>query len=320
MTEKVLEFEGGVPGDNVTAGTGNVSGLNTVTINGGSAKYDTASAFYGSVGVTVTNVAGSAVVLRMFIDPPGVTSATVSSSKMSFTFCVTLPTTVPTEVETFAQTRYLPSSGGAKFAYAADGSIRFYNGVAGHSGIIVMTSTDRAALPNRQLRGTLTADAASPNSINAAAVTVKLYNNAGVQVGATYTGIMDMVGVQAGTAFAGLDVGRISGNTSVRTYGFDHQGINDGVLTEIGPAQTRLTTPVITLDSTTNPTTSSGLGSVTISWPPVAGASRYDAYRATTVGTPAQGDFVLYASGVTSPCDFTGQAAGTYQYGIKAVV
>ncbi len=115
MAEKVLGFEGGNAPDNVTAGSGNVSGLNSVTLNGGTVKYDP-EAFAGSLSIAVTNVIGSNALVREYIDPPGTTAAT-TTLKMSETLCVQLPATPPTEAggEGFWQLRNLPSAGGPRW-------------------------------------------------------------------------------------------------------------------------------------------------------------------------------------------------------------
>lgn len=79
-----------------------------------------------------------------------------------------------------------------------------------------------------------------------------------------------------------------------------------------------LPAPTVTLGATTKPSTIGGSnGSQVVTWGAVAGAASYEAWLATG-NTPAQGDFTLVASGVTSPYTFTGLSAGTRAYGIKA--
>lgn len=80
----------------------------------------------------------------------------------------------------------------------------------------------------------------------------------------------------------------------------------------------QLTTPTVTVGTITNPSTIGGSnGTTVVSWPAVSGATSYDAYIATG-STPAQGDFTLVASGVTSPYTYTGLTAGTKSFGIRA--
>lgn len=86
----------------------------------------------------------------------------------------------------------------------------------------------------------------------------------------------------------------------------------------IGPETVTLPTPVVTLGTTTNPSTIGGTnGSQVVTWPAVSGATSYVAYIANG-SSPAQGDFTQVAAGVTSPYTFTGLAAGTYSFGIRA--
>lgn len=132
-------------------------------------------------------------------------------------------------------------------------------------------------------------------------------------------------------ARTGLNFGSDSFNTfrlgpkaSTNSAGTTGLYIDEGVVddsassTFIGPYTETLATPTVTVGTIVNPTTVGGSnGSVAVSWPAVAGATSYDAYRATGA-TPSQGDFVLVASGVTSPYNFTGQTQGTRSYGIKA--
>jgi hypothetical protein len=102
------------------------------------------------------------------------------------------------------------------------------------------------------------------------------------------------------------------------TVDLDDVQMDDGRTTEIGPILVALSTPTVTLGTTTNPTTAGGTnGSQVVTWGAVSNATSYDAYKATK-GSPAQSDFTLVASGVTSPYTFTSLAAGTYSFGIMA--
>ena len=82
----------------------------------------------------------------------------------------------------------------------------------------------------------------------------------------------------------------------------------------------QLDTPAVSLGATTDPSTIGGAdGSAVVSWSAVSNATSYDAYIAAG-SSPAQGDFTLVASGVTSPYTFTGLSAGTASFGIRAKV
>lgn len=104
------------------------------------------------------------------------------------------------------------------------------------------------------------------------------------------------------------------------TFGVDEIQIEDGITTEIADyvASTPLSTPVITLGATTNPTVVGGSdGRQVVSWSAVANATSYEAWLAPT-GTPTQGDFTRVATGVTSPYTFLGLSGATYSVGVKA--
>lgn len=92
----------------------------------------------------------------------------------------------------------------------------------------------------------------------------------------------------------------------------------DGTLTPLGRFATQIATPTVTLATTTNPSTPGGTdGSQVVTWGALTGATSYEAWIASG-SSPAQTDFTLKATGVTSPYTFTGLAAGTYSFGIKA--
>lgn len=316
MAEKVLEFEAGTSGDALTAGTSAPSGLNFIGpgTTPGTGIFDASASWYGGNGISLLNVAGNIYTVREFIDAAGATLAT-TNARMSYTWAVELPSTVPTENETFWQVRLLPSAGGPKIYYGTDGAIKFQDST-GAGTVVIVSATNRAALASQRFRATITIDASA--SLTAAPYSIKIYNNAGTQVGTAVIGTVLVSSTGAG--MAGQELGRIGGITAARTYKFDHVGLSDGVLTEIAAGSSRLASPVLTIVSTTNPTTIGGSnGAVMVSWPAVSGATRYDAYKATTAGTPGQSDFTLYASGVTSPYEFTGQNAGSDWYGIMAV-
>lgn len=127
----------------------------------------------------------------------------------------------------------------------------------------------------------------------------------GVNFGAdSYTAVR--VGTSAGT-----------GTTTLTAY-LDAVGIEDAATGLVGPYAVTLDTPVVTLGTTTNPSTVGGSdGSQVVTWAAISGAASYDAYLATEA-TPDQGDFVLEATGVTSPYTFTGLSEGVYAFGIQA--
>ena len=77
-----------------------------------------------------------------------------------------------------------------------------------------------------------------------------------------------------------------------------------------------LPTPVLTIESITNPTVANNDGEIEISWPAVAGAESYTAGIA--VGHNQTSGFTE-TPGVSSPHSFTGLAGGDYTVALKAI-
>lgn len=79
-----------------------------------------------------------------------------------------------------------------------------------------------------------------------------------------------------------------------------------------------LDTPVVTVDSTSNPTTEGGVdGSITVSWVAIDGADTYSAGIAEGHGVTE--GFTIDSADATSPHVFTGLGAGPYTTAVKAV-
>lgn len=86
----------------------------------------------------------------------------------------------------------------------------------------------------------------------------------------------------------------------------------------IGASTPQLATPAVSITGKTNPSTVGGSnGSITIAWPPVAGAHHYEAAIAS--GDVVEG-FVTSDANATSPKTFTGLAAGTYTVAVRAMI
>lgn len=120
--------------------------------------------------------------------------------------------------------------------------------------------------------------------------------------------------------FSNFRFGKISGDTPPAAIYYDSVKVHTAADATglIGPFSAPLATPTVTLTGSTGPTSIGGSnGTATVSWPAVSGAGAYDAYKAAGT-SPAQEDFTLVASGVTSPYTFTGLSAGGQSVGIKA--
>lgn len=108
-------------------------------------------------------------------------------------------------------------------------------------------------------------------------------------------------------------------NAGTVNLDIDEFACHDGLTTEIASVSNQLTTPTLTAGTTVEPSTIGGTdGTQDVSWAAVPSAASYNAYHADGL-TPAQGDFTLVASGVTSPYTFTGLDAGDHSFGIKAI-
>lgn len=102
------------------------------------------------------------------------------------------------------------------------------------------------------------------------------------------------------------------------SFYMDDIAYNDGATSYIGPSTTTpLATPVLTITGQTDPTTPGGTdGTVTVSWPAVTGAVRYQAGSAP--GNVTSG-FTVVNTNVTSPYTFTGLSAGAVTVAIMAM-
>lgn len=152
------------------------------------------------------------------------------------------------------------------------------------------------------------------NSTTAGTMAVNAYTPTGTTPVASMTTVTN-ANLTAAT-LAAVEVG----NSTPAAIDFYAAGLqyDDGRTTEIGALATPLATPTVTLGTTTNPTTVGGTnGSQVVTWGAVTNATTYDAYIASNT-SPAQGDFTLVASAVTSPYTFASLSAGSYAFGIKA--
>ncbi len=102
------------------------------------------------------------------------------------------------------------------------------------------------------------------------------------------------------------------------TFDLDNLQAGDLASGWIGALTQPLETPVVTVTGTTDPSTFGATnGTITITWPAVANAGRYEAGIAN--GNVGDG-FSTVSTNVTSPYTFTGLGAGIYTVAIKAKV
>jgi hypothetical protein len=156
-------------------------------------------------------------------------------------------------------------------------------------------------------------------STTASQVTAKVYSETSgswtTQSGSTWTSSTYNTGTDD---VIGADIGIINSLATSYTVGWDDVQLNDGAGGEISDITVQLSTPVVSLGTTTPPTTvGASNGSQVVTWAAIPGAVSYEAWIAAGP-TPVQGDFTLVASGLTSPYIFTNLTAGEWSYGIKA--
>lgn len=299
MTLSQFLFETGPAGANMTNGN---SGSSASSVGGGSTVFTTAAAAHGTFGGEFTNVAASQTYRRWPF------AAVTKTGQVS----VVLEYINPGETVDLVG---LVNSGGVRRATVrvmSTGIIRLTAGSGNYdlvpAGTITVGTKFRVAF--EFVGGSTTASTLQGRAYTAS--TPGVYDNAiGSAVSTTTADLSvdDLVGVELGI---------LSNTASARTMRADDLQINDGAGSRIVDYAAPLGTPVVTVAAQVNPTTIGGTnGTVQVTWPAISGATAYDAYVATG-GTPAQGDFTLVASSVTSPYTFTGLSAGIRAYGIRA--
>lgn len=286
-----------------TATTGNTGASLVNPGTGGTIVWDTSVGSHGSTGLKqTTTTAGQSNVVRF--------AMSAASYQVQATAKITIPATTPGGEYTLLMMR----NGSGKcfsIAYETTGEIRMLDSANSSPYTVASAGTLTAGT---QYVFSVVATNASPYGAGNGSCTVKIY-----AVGSsTPIASQTFTGKNFGTAtFSDINSG---GTTVTGSHGIVDLQVNDGAGSEIPDyvATIPLSTPVITLGTTTNPTTVGGTnGSQVVTWSAVANATSYEAWIAPNLA-PAQGDFSLVQTGVTSPYTFTGLKAGSYAFGIKA--
>lgn len=301
MTLVQILFETGPQGAALASGN---SGSSTQSVAGGTHVFDTATKAHGNFGAKFTNAAAASTFRRWLFAAPATT--------WQFSGVITMPTSAPaanTVVASFGRA----SDGAGRVQIIVDTQLRL--GVQGVGG--AGTANITAALTGgSKYRVTLQVVGGSATT---SSVTAKVYSEAGgawtTQVGSTWTSSTFNTGTDQ---VAGVDLGIVNTQAAAYTVGWDDIQLNDGTGSEIGDVLTALATPVVTLGTTTHPTTVGGTnGSQVVTYANVSGAASYVARIAQTL-TPAEGDFVDVGTATGGTYTFTGLDAGPYAFGIKA--
>lgn len=291
MAQKIIRFNGGATGAAVTTST--ESNIATVALNGGTITYADAAAKSGAVGARLTTVSGQLTIFDV--------NLAASNTKLGHTCWLKLDATpnVPRPIV-------------VQFRHASGTNSQISWGTLGIVAQTISNGTDRILLSSPSLNAwykiTTLLDATT------GAFEFKIYDDTG-------TLLHTESGTDSGmntAAFTAVRHGLYSPITNTPTMDWDSVVVEDGATSVPADPLEQLATPTVTLGATTNPTSIGGNdGTQVVTWSAVTNAVSYDAYRANS-SSPVQNDFVLIASGVTSPYTFTGLSSGTYAFGIKA--
>ena len=302
MTLVQYLLDAGPEGGNVTnANSGSTASSLTLS---STSTYAAAYKAHGSFGMKIDCKAGGQAFRRYPF------AGAVGATNWAASFIITLPASAPGNTIVPLQASNASDAGRLYLRLLTNGNLELADVGSAHFGTIATGLTW-----GQKYRVSLMV---AGGSSTAGAVTAKVYSGTTAwttQLGSTFTASNWNLGADAVDRF---NLGVTANSAAAVILGIDTIQLNDGSTTEIGDYSTPLDTPVVTLGAATDPTTIGGTdGTQTVSWPAVTDAASYEAYIAAG-STPAQGDFTLVASGVTSPYTFTGLAAGTHSYGIKA--
>lgn len=294
-------FEGGSEGATVNNAN---SGSSASSVNGGTHVFAAAAKAHGALGFRMTNASGAGTFRRY----PFAGGAT--TTVFQFSGVVTLPAQAPLQNASIVS---LPnSSGSARLAVAITPNSKLVITDVGSAHYVNLADITWGA----KYRITIEAVGGSPT---ASQVTAHVYSGTTSWDTVIGTPLSANNWNMSTDNIVGVDVGVVSSPGAIAlTAGWDDVQLNDGAGSEIGDIVEQLATPVVTLGAATNPSTVGGAdGSQVVTWAAVPSASSYEAWIANGA-SPAQGDFTLVATGVTSPYTFTGLTAGERAYGIKA--
>ncbi len=294
-------FEGGSEG--ATATNAN-TGSSTSSVAGGTHVLSGDAKAHGVLGFKATNASGSGTFRRYSF------SGSATTTVFQFSGVVTLPSQAPLQNTTICG--FVNSSGSVRLAIgiSPDGKLRLTD--VGSAHFATLTDITWGA------KYRVTVEAVG-GSTTASQVTAHVYSGTTSWTASIGTPLSVSNWNMSTDSIIGADIGITSSpGAIVLSVGWDDVQLNDGSGSEMSDIVGQLATPVVTLGAATNPSTVGGSnGSQVVTWAAIPGASSYEAWIANG-SSPAQGDFTLVATGVTSPYTFTGLTAGTWAYGIKA--
>lgn len=304
MTLTSYLFETGPEGTALS--NGNSGSVASSIGAGSSAVFAAASKARGSFGARFINGVSANAYRRYPLVTP--------STQWQFSGVVTLPASTPPE--NVAIVSFPRADGSGRLMLGINANARIY--VTGPGGAGITDATSVGLTPGGKYRIAIQCVGGSTTTSN---VTIKVYSEASgvwtTQVGSTWESTTYNTGTEE---VIGADLGIITSRPNSYTVGWDDIQVNDGAGSEIPDLIEKLSTPVVTLGATTNPSTVGGSnGAQVVTWSAVPNAVSYDAYIASGQ-SPTQESFTLVQTNVTSPYTFAGLEAGEWSFGIKAKV
>lgn len=307
MTLKTITFDGKTNG--AAAASGDFPGNELFTVTAPSTMtYTTVDGMRGTSALHMSVAAGTGSdVVRIPMN--------ADNAQASYSVILRTPASNPSG---FAPMFNIRSTGGraCTLGYSSGGRIYVADGaaaggtatfVSGASGVTAVAANTEYRFELRLVGNSTTAgkiDCAiyNPTDTSSPIVTLPTITNANLRAELLH----------------GIEIGQNGTGMVAIDYSVEDFQMDDGRTTEIGPILVALATPVITLGTHVDPSAAgTSDGSQVVTWPAVSNAATYDAYKAPKA-SPAQSDFTLVATGVTSPYTFTGFNAGTDSLGIIA--
>lgn len=285
MAIRTNSFDGGANATAIAAGTSGGASGDAFDVVSGGPQWATSAAKHGALGMNSSG--GQQIVQWNFSDLSAL-------ARVYFRYVGSLPT------DGAAILRFQGGSNAA-LNLQSNGTMQLYN--AGSKG------TAPSAL---------SADTWYRAEVHRTATTLQWALYAGDDTTAIYTSPLASGMTNAETTQVLFGKYESTANTVVRNI--DSVGLKTGADAVWGawPFTTPLATPTVTLGAKTTTSTVGGTdGTQIVTWATVPNAASYEALIANTA-TPSPSDFTVIATGVTSPYKFTGLAAGTHSYGIRA--
>jgi hypothetical protein len=289
MTQVLYDFEAGVDNANVAVG-GEI-----LAVSASPLKYEAAAAFHGqSMGVEAIGSRWAEW------DTPA-----TDWSFSIYVRCIANPGTGSTRIMYFRTNDVTPADGGS-VTFHSNGSIRITN----TANSLIGAASAISWAPGDEFRLDGQVDRSGADTI----VSLRIFKNANID-GTIHDD--ELIRTIPTSNIGSFRLG--SSSTGTWQFQYDQMTLSDA-LEWIGPfvPAAPLDTPVVTNEDENDPSTPGGSdGTVTISWPDVLGATRYEVLVAA--GHGATSGFTIVETDATSPYIITGRSAGDGTAGVRAI-